>query len=56
MRRVVVVTLAALLVGGAAVWTAIAVGPAARAAQDADALHRAALVWDCHNDLAYRVL
>jgi len=56
MRRVVVVTLAGLLVGGAAVWTAIAVGPAARAAQDVDALHRAALVWDCHNDLAYRVL
>ncbi|MBM3791061.1 MAG: membrane dipeptidase, partial [Acidobacteria bacterium] len=28
----------------------------AAAQQPADALHRDALVWDCHNDLSYRVL
>ena len=30
--------------------------PAGPAAQDIEKLHRGALVWDCHNDLSYRVL
>jgi len=53
MKRAVVVSLGIFLILGAAALVRTGIGAAA---QDVDKLHRDALVWDCHNDLAYRVL
>jgi membrane dipeptidase len=58
MKQKVVVSLGILLIAGAAAraQTAPAAAAIQGAAQDVDKLHRDTLVWDCHNDLAYRVL
>ena len=58
MKRTVFISLGILLILVAAVaatWTGSPT-PVRDAAQAVDKLHRDALVWDCHNDLAYRVL
>ncbi len=57
MKRTVVISLGILIALGAA--TISQTGPSEpgrAAAQDVEKFHRDALIWDCHNDLAYRVL
>ena len=57
MKRTILVILGILVALGA-----VAIGQTRppdsgrAAAQDIEKLHRDALIWDCHNDLAYRVL
>ncbi|MDP2914846.1 MAG: dipeptidase [Candidatus Aminicenantes bacterium] len=57
MKRTISISLGILFILAAIAGTRTAPpSPIRTAAQDAENLHREALVWDCHNDLAYRVL
>jgi membrane dipeptidase len=57
MKRTVVISLGILIaLGAAAISQTGPSEPGRAAAQDVEKLHRDALIWDCHNDLAYRVL
>lgn len=57
MKRIVVISLGIGLVLAAAAATRAGASTQVReSAPNAEKLHRDTLVWDCHNDLAYRVL
>ncbi|MDP2955024.1 MAG: membrane dipeptidase, partial [Longimicrobiales bacterium] len=57
MKRIVVISLGiGLILAAAAATRAGAPTQVREPAQAVEKLHRDALVWDCHNDLAYRVL
>ena len=57
MKRTILVILGILVsLGAVAIGQTKPPEPGRAAAQDIEKLHRDALVWDCHNDLAYRVL